>query len=84
MKTAILSDVHSNIEALNACVSHATANGACRFACLGDSVGYGPDPRDTVALLMSLPRLVAVRGNHDAALDTPPTSATASNGRAGS
>lgn len=75
MKTAILSDVHSNLEALDACVSHAAANGAGRFACLGDSVGYGPDPRDTVARLMSLPGLVAVRGNHDAALDAPPTSA---------
>ncbi len=71
MKTAILSDVHSNLEALNACVSHAVADGASRFVCLGDSIGYGPDPADTVARLMSLPRLVAVRGNHDQALDEP-------------
>lgn len=71
MKVAILSDVHSNLEALTACLAHAAGQGAERFACLGDCVGYGPDPRLTMGLLMSLRGLVAVRGNHDEALLTP-------------
>lgn len=68
MKVAILSDIHSNLEALTACLAHAAREGAERFVCLGDSVGYGPDPRLALGLLMALPGLVAVKGNHDEAL----------------
>ncbi len=68
MRVAILSDVHANIEALSACLAHAAARDAERFVCLGDSVGYGPDPRLVLGLVMSLPGLVAVRGNHDEAV----------------
>lgn len=71
MKVAILSDVHGNLEALTACLAHAAHEGAERFVCLGDSVGYGPDPRLTLGSLMSLRGLVAVRGNHDEALLAP-------------
>jgi diadenosine tetraphosphatase ApaH/serine/threonine PP2A family protein phosphatase len=78
MKHAILSDIHSNLEALTVCREHALAQGAQRFVSLGDCVGYGADPGPTLRLLMSLPGLVAVRGNHDDALfreageDMPP------------
>jgi predicted phosphodiesterase len=68
MKHALISDLHSNIEALTVCVEHARAAGAERFVCLGDCVGYGPDPAPTLALLMSLPGIALVRGNHDEAL----------------
>jgi len=68
MRQAILSDIHSNLEALEACVQHARANGATHFACLGDCVGYGADPVPTLDLLMSLPHLIMIRGNHDEAL----------------
>jgi predicted phosphodiesterase len=68
MRQAIFSDIHSNIEALQACVTHARSQGATHFACLGDCVGYGADPTPTLALLMSLPDLLLVRGNHDEAL----------------
>ena len=68
MRQAILSDLHSNIEALRACVEHATSQGAKQFVCLGDCVGYGADPLPTLDLLMSLPHLLLIRGNHDAAL----------------
>lgn len=71
MKVAVLSDVHSNLEALTACLAHAAGRGAERFACLGDCVGYGPDPRLALALIMALPGLVAVKGNHDEALLAP-------------
>ena len=65
MKIAILSDLHSNIEALAACRDHALAHGAERFICLGDCVGYGADPAATLDLLMSLPGIVCVLGNND-------------------
>ena len=68
MRQAILSDIHSNIEALTACVQHAQAEGATHFACLGDCIGYGADPVPTLDLLMSLPHLLMIRGNHDEAL----------------
>jgi diadenosine tetraphosphatase ApaH/serine/threonine PP2A family protein phosphatase len=65
MKIAILSDIHSNLEALSACRERALAQGVEQFVCLGDCVGYGGDPVATMDLLMSLPGLVAVLGNHD-------------------
>ncbi len=68
MRSAILSDIHSNLEALGRVSEHAAALGAERYICLGDCVGYGADPVTTLQRLMSLPGLVAVRGNHDAAL----------------
>ncbi len=68
MKTAVLSDIHSNLEALTRCCEHAASQGVERYVCLGDCVGYGADPEKTLRLLMSLPGLIAVRGNHDEAL----------------
>jgi diadenosine tetraphosphatase ApaH/serine/threonine PP2A family protein phosphatase len=68
MKIAILSDIHSNLEALECCLAHARNQGAERYACLGDIVGYGADPGPVVERLMALPGLIAVRGNHDEAL----------------
>jgi diadenosine tetraphosphatase ApaH/serine/threonine PP2A family protein phosphatase len=65
---AIFSDIHSNLEAFERVCAHARAAGARRYVCLGDCVGYGADPEPTLAKLMALPGLIAVRGNHDAAL----------------
>jgi diadenosine tetraphosphatase ApaH/serine/threonine PP2A family protein phosphatase len=66
---AILSDLHANLEALNACLEHARQAGAQRHAFLGDLVGYGADPGavlDIVAEHVARGALV-VKGNHDAA-----------------
>ena len=41
MKWALLSDIHANIQALDACADHARRQGAQRWAVLGDLVGYG-------------------------------------------
>jgi diadenosine tetraphosphatase ApaH/serine/threonine PP2A family protein phosphatase len=68
MLQAIVSDLHSNIEALRTCIGHARERGATHFACLGDCVGYGADPVPTLDLLLSLPNLLIIRGNHDEAL----------------
>ena len=67
MKIAVLSDIHSNLEALQACCRKAYSAGVEQFVCLGDTIGYGADPVETLELVMSLPGLVAVRGNHDEA-----------------
>lgn len=69
MRTALLADVHSNLEALQACLAHARREGADRFAFLGDLVGYGADPLaclDTIEGLVGEGAL-AVAGNHDTA-----------------
>ena len=68
MRQAILSDIHSNLEALETCVGHARARGATHFACLGDCVGYGADPVPVLDMLLALPNLLMIRGNHDEAL----------------
>lgn len=68
---ALLSDVHANAEALDACLRHARERGATRFAFLGDLVGYGADPQRVVDRVADLVAegAVAVKGNHDAAVD---------------
>lgn len=69
---ALLSDVHANIEALTACLEHARASGATRYAFLGDLVGYGADPQDVVDTIKrhAASGAVVVKGNHEAALDS--------------
>jgi diadenosine tetraphosphatase ApaH/serine/threonine PP2A family protein phosphatase len=68
MTIALLSDIHGNREALEACLTHARAQGCERFVFLGDCVGYGADPAwvvDTLAELVSQGCAVALQGNHD-------------------
>ena len=65
MRTLIVSDIHSNLEALAAVLAHAAQQGGFdRIWCLGDLVGYGPDPSACLGLLREFD-LVAVAGNHD-------------------
>jgi len=69
MRIAVLADIHSNREALEAVLSDAAACGVDRFAILGDVVGYGPDPVwcvDKVAGLVAA-GAICVKGNHDEA-----------------
>lgn len=61
--TAIISDIHGNLEALLAVLADAAHHGADRIICLGDLVGYGPDPLECVMLSMAWP--VVVQGNFD-------------------
>ena len=71
MLVAILTDIHGNREAFSACLDHARLLAADRFVFLGDYVGYGADPAwvvDTVRGLVDK-GAVALRGNHDAAID---------------
>ena len=74
MKMAFLSDVHANIQAFDACLEHARAQGAQQFALLGDLVGYGADPVMVIQRAQSLvvEGALAVKGNHDAMAVSPP------------
>jgi len=67
MRIVIISDVHSNLAALEAVLRHAQAQGPIdAFWCLGDTVGYGPQPPECLVRLRELGTL-AVAGNHDRA-----------------
>jgi diadenosine tetraphosphatase ApaH/serine/threonine PP2A family protein phosphatase len=70
MKLALFADIHSNLEAITACLAHARTMGADRFAFLGDLVGYGADPVAVLELIENHAREGAdvVLGNHDAAV----------------
>lgn len=67
---ALLSDIHSNLEALNACLKHAAESGARRYAFLGDIVGYGADPEGVVDIVAGYAKAgaIVVKGNHDEAI----------------
>ena len=67
---AIFADVHSNREALEACLAAARTRGAERFVFLGDLVGYGADPAYVVDLVTRLRAegAIVIKGNHDAAI----------------
>ena len=69
MKTAVLTDLHANREAVEAVLEHAAAQGAEAYALLGDFVGYGADPAWVVERVRALVAdgALAVQGNHDLA-----------------
>ena len=65
MRALILSDIHANLEALEAVLHDAQARGGFDVIwCLGDTVGYGPDPGACIDRIREF-KLVAVAGNHD-------------------
>jgi predicted phosphodiesterase len=64
VRILLLSDIHSNLEALEACVAAAPAHDL--VVNLGDTVGYGANPNEVIARAQALGR-VFVRGNHDKA-----------------
>jgi diadenosine tetraphosphatase ApaH/serine/threonine PP2A family protein phosphatase len=65
MTILILSDIHANLTALEAVLADAGEVEA--VWCLGDLVGYGPDPNECIDRVRGLPGLVCLIGNHDAA-----------------
>jgi predicted phosphodiesterase len=67
VKLAIISDLHSNREALDAVFSDIRARGITDLVCLGDVIGYGPDPEFCVDLVRGHARW-CLMGNHDEAL----------------
>lgn len=68
MKMAIFSDIHGNLEAMEAFLEHVMQQDIDRFVCLGDIVGYGANPSECIRLVRSLSNVVVTLGNHDAAV----------------
>jgi predicted phosphodiesterase len=67
MRYAVLADIHSNITALKTVLKDIERHGGVdEIWCLGDIVGYGPDPRQCLEILRRQ-RHIAVAGNHDLA-----------------
>ncbi|MFA5155854.1 MAG: metallophosphoesterase family protein [Candidatus Omnitrophota bacterium] len=74
MRYGIFSDVHSNLEALEAVIAAYKKESIDRYLCVGDVVGYGPDPGECVEKVRQL-AAVTVAGNHDwACVDLLPVS----------
>jgi len=67
MKIAILADIHGNLEALTAVCADLDSRQVERVVCLGDNVGYGPDP-EAVTRLVRTRGFLCVLGNHEFAL----------------
>ncbi len=64
MRFAILSDIHANLEALEAVLADAEAQACTHFVCLGDVVGYNANPSECVKIIQDL-ECPVVKGNHD-------------------
>ncbi|HET6373082.1 MAG TPA: metallophosphoesterase family protein [Candidatus Polarisedimenticolia bacterium] len=65
MRTLVLSDLHSNLEAMSSVLADARRRGFDRSVVLGDIVGYGASPNEVVELVRALGPEFVVRGNHD-------------------
>ncbi|HEX5107800.1 MAG TPA: metallophosphoesterase [Vicinamibacterales bacterium] len=63
MRYLVLSDIHANLEALEAALAAGPTADAVLI--LGDLVGYGADPNAVIERVRSLPRTTMIRGNHD-------------------
>jgi predicted phosphodiesterase len=64
MRYALISDIHSNLEALEAVLGDAQEQGVEGYLCLGDIVGYGAQPHVCLEKLRGL-NVIAIAGNHD-------------------
>ena len=72
MPTAVISDIHGNAEALRTVLDHIQAQGIGRIICLGDIIGYGPEPLECVDLVQQHCEW-ALMGNHDFGVLYEPT-----------
>ncbi len=67
MRLAIFSDIHGNLESMEAFVADTAARSVDHYICLGDVVGYGASPNECFDRLNALPEFRLILGNHDAA-----------------
>ena len=65
MKRAVISDIHGNLEALSAVLDDIQQQGVSEVFCLGDIIGYGPNPRQCLDQVLKF--AVCILGNHDQA-----------------
>ena len=65
MKYLIISDIHSNLEALSAVLANVKRKKFHRILVLGDLVGYGANPNQIIDIIRKFRQAVVIRGNHD-------------------
>ena len=64
MRILVIADIHANLHALEAVLKDAKDSYDVAW-CLGDIVGYGPDPNECIQMVRGLPEFVCLSGNHD-------------------
>ena len=69
---AVISDVHANLEALTVVLADIDARGIKTIICLGDNIGYGPNPRECLDMVINRCQW-SLMGNHDFAVLYEPT-----------
>ena len=71
MRLALLSDIHGNLDALEACLDQIGEVGVDGIVILGDLVGYGPDPERVIDVVADLNAkgAIVIKGNHDEAIE---------------
>lgn len=67
MKYAIISDIHSNLEALSIFLELLKKIKVEKIVCLGDLVGYNTNPNECIQIISSIENKILIRGNHDRA-----------------
>jgi len=66
LKTALISDIHANVEALGVVLDHIASQGIRDILCLGDVIGYGPNPREALQAVRGV--RFCLMGNHEEAV----------------
>jgi predicted phosphodiesterase len=64
VRRALISDIHGNLEALEVVLDDIKAQGITEIFCLGDVIGYGPNPRECIDRVMETCKITLL-GNHD-------------------
>jgi predicted phosphodiesterase len=64
VRRALISDIHGNLEALEVVLDDIQSQGITEIMCLGDIIGYGPNPRECIDRVMETCRITLL-GNHD-------------------
>ena len=67
MLTAVIADVHANLAALEAVLEEIDSLPIAEIFCLGDMIGYGPDPEEVIVALRQR-NIIAIQGNHEYAI----------------
>lgn len=70
MRIAVISDIHANMAAFKAVLGDIAGSTVEEILCLGDNIGYGPDPEEVVREIRQR-RILSVQGNHEYALVNP-------------
>ena len=68
-RIAVISDIHSNLPALEAVLAHVHTEGVDQVYCLGDVIGYGAEANETIDLVRTTAEGRTVLGNHDKAIN---------------